>query len=101
MPLPARIDGREYALRIPAIDPVVVGEVGRADLDHALALISVAGGAIRREHLLSGWQAGLIGLAELLAGQRAHIGRHRSDVIDPEHAVAAESHHLRDARVLI
>ena len=49
VPLPAAPDRREDRLRVAAVDPDIVGQVGRTDSMLALAVLAVAGGAIGGE----------------------------------------------------
>src|SRR5581483_4682253 len=80
------------------IEPDRVGEIGRAELAIALAVLAMASGAVVGEDLLAGGNVGARGNE---AGQRAYEIGDRGDLRVLEHAVAAEGRHAADASFVV
>ncbi len=82
---------------VAAVEPDLVGQVGRAEVAVALAVLAVAGGAVLGEELL----AGLRPLPRPPPRPRASddVVRDLADLLGRQDAVNAEGRHLRVARV--
>src|SRR5579875_135361 len=90
-----RLDNR---LLLAAVEPDTVVELLGADLDIALALVAVAGGAILREDL--GAAARRHGIGGL-PGEGQHVFRDVVDLLGLEDVVDAEARHRRLTRARI
>src|SRR5690606_41439834 len=86
MSLTSAVNGGDDCLQVTAIDPVSVGQVGRAQIPVAFGILAVAGGAIGQKYLLSGLDGAEIGRAScrervsisvVAGGGRAKESTHR------------------------